>query len=94
MLWLIYKRPERTLCTLGDAIPSFLEEPDPYTEHCGVATRATIEASGTENLTWNEGEDRAWQPATTGWYQAASQTRWLFTMITYVQIQQISSTDS
>jgi hypothetical protein len=90
MLWLLYIRSEQTLCTLGDAIASFLEKPDPYTENCGVATKRSIEASEKRIGTWSEGQCRTWLPSTTGWYQAASLTRWLLTMITYVSTNDVS----
>lgn len=86
MLWLLFIRSEQTLCTLGDAVASFLEKPDPYTKKCGVATKKSIKTSEKGIRTWSEGQCRAWLPATTRWYQAASRTRWWLTMVTYVSI--------
>ncbi|KAF7502331.1 hypothetical protein GJ744_006019 [Endocarpon pusillum] len=86
MLWLLYIRPEQTLSTLGDAIASFLEKPDPHTKNCGVATKMSVQASEKRIDTWGEGECRAWLPATTRWYQAASLSRWLVTMTTSLLI--------
>jgi hypothetical protein len=46
MLWVIWSSQSVTLCTLGDAIASFLQHPDEVTKDCGVASCDSIICSG------------------------------------------------
>ncbi|KAK0627378.1 hypothetical protein B0T14DRAFT_563186 [Immersiella caudata] len=77
ILWVIYHNKTCVLIvTLGDAIASFLEEPDPYTKNFGVATKASI----TKNLIGGsfQGQGRAlnWEKKAVLWWHAVEPETW------------------
>lgn len=65
---------------LGDAIASFLEIPDIYTENVGITSMRNIKHSG---KTWSMSQGRRvpWQPSRMSWREAASARRWTFVII-------------
>ncbi|KAF8864403.1 hypothetical protein BDZ45DRAFT_797496 [Acephala macrosclerotiorum] len=71
-------RSEHTLCTLGDAIASFLEFPDPHTNAIGLSSKESLKP--TRN--WPHTGTFEWHLRLIRWFRAASFWRWLFTMIT------------
>jgi hypothetical protein len=76
--WL-YKHRQKPLCTIGDAICSFLKEQDQYTADFGIATRSSFqkksawEADAAQSIQWHSRRVR--------WYAAASKRRWIFTTL-------------
>ncbi|KAE8454592.1 hypothetical protein EG329_000215 [Mollisiaceae sp. DMI_Dod_QoI] len=78
IFWVIWYRSEHSLCTLGDAIASFLESPDPHTKSLGLVSKDSI-----INLDdWQNGGTIEWRPRSIRWLHAASLRRWVFTMTT------------
>jgi hypothetical protein len=66
-----------TLVTVGDAIASFLESRDRWTEHMSLATKDDFENG-------NPGMPRTWEPRRRFWYQLVSWQRWLLSTSMYV----------
>jgi hypothetical protein len=64
------------LCTLGDAIASFLEVPDSCTSSLGIVSRHDVE--GLQN--WDSRGVIKWRPTSIKWYSASSNRRWIFAM--------------
>lgn len=77
LLVTLWKR-EPTLSILGDAIASFLSQPDEYTKHLGITSKGDIIRS---DKSWSGGKGRAllWDSRPSRWYSAASNRRWVFT---------------
>lgn len=75
---LIFKHS--TLCTLGDAIASFLEIPDHTTIDLGIISWFEFKEV---NKVWSGIKAVKWHPRRFRWYQAASNYRWASTMIMY-----------
>lgn len=71
-----------TLVTIGDAIQSFLEMPDPSTEGCCLLARDNI------GQQWKDGstpQPLHWQPPKREpFYLACSRRRWIYSIVTYV----------
>lgn len=78
----LWRLNEQTLVTIGDAVKSFLREPDPSTEDCCLMSRRNIKT------VWNVPEARLNQRFEPGkrrpWFSACSLRRWLFSMFLYV----------
>ncbi|MCJ1462219.1 hypothetical protein MMC07_000819 [Pseudocyphellaria aurata] len=76
MLW----KREPTLSILGDAIASFLSQPDEYTKNLGITSRMDIVRS---NKDWSGGKGVClkWQSRPNRWLAAATNRRWMFTVI-------------
>lgn len=74
---------KQNLYTLGDAISSFMREPDPRTEGLCLATRYNFQSKRSwknrlvKRRTTPEREPRAWTESVTRWRQAASLQRWI-----------------
>ena len=69
---------ETTLCTLGDAVSSFLQEPDRYTAHMGLVERSSLATK--QIWTAEAAEPIVWRPRRRRWYSAASTRRWVFAL--------------
>lgn len=76
---------EQPLCTLGDAIASFMREPDDTTKGMSTATRHDFQASmfsgksrrskkPSIHVAW----PRQWYPGSNKWRHAVSSERWLW----------------
>lgn len=65
------KESSQSLATLGDAIASFLNEPDPFTKDICLADRQFFRDGG-----W-EAKTMTWEPEPHRWFRGASRTRWL-----------------
>ncbi len=82
IVWLLYGRSQHTICTLGDAIASFLETPDTTTSKFGVATSHSLtRIVGTSRKEAKAGP-QMWLPKDIRWFNAGSKGRWWFTMTT------------
>ncbi|KAL8635766.1 MAG: hypothetical protein Q9228_006781, partial [Teloschistes exilis] len=71
MLLMIYQRDSEPLVTLGDAVASFLDEPDCTTRDNCVTTKYHF-----MNGTWTKGS-KPWETQEHRWFKAASRKRWL-----------------
>jgi hypothetical protein len=67
------------LCTLGDAMASFLEHPDETTINLG--NTSLTDFTKDNEIFWNEIRGMRWQAKVFRWYQAASNRRWLVAML-------------
>ncbi|KAF1992466.1 hypothetical protein K402DRAFT_6888 [Aulographum hederae CBS 113979] len=76
VLWVIWTRREQSICTLGDAIASFLEIPDEHTRATGVATKSTIEGLEKRDAI-KAGEAVRWTPTRIRWWRASTARRWI-----------------
>jgi hypothetical protein len=63
-----------TLVTMGDAISSFLDDPDPTTAGACLATKADVQK---DRLVWKDEGGKRWVPKREYWFRAASVKRWL-----------------
>lgn len=87
MLWTVCRQNSPTLVTVGDAIASFLDSPDPYTQGRCLTSKAAV---GHGPLRWKlEGSKRpntrppalAYDaPIRRRWFTAASARRWIISM--------------
>ena len=74
MLLTWWKLRTPTLVTIGDAVVSFLDDPDPTTKGICLATKADIQkAKGA----WIDQGAKRWVPHRHLWFRAASIKRWL-----------------
>lgn len=71
MGYIAWKQP-MNLVTLGDAVTSFLDKPDPTTEGNCLSGKTRFQKS----KDWDQVEMR-WEPQTRYWFYAASKKRWL-----------------
>ena len=83
ILWVIYGSREPTLCTLGDAIASFLEFPDEVTENFGLADKESI-AGPSATVLAKRGETFSWNPKSNQWWRASTKGRWITAAVWYV----------
>lgn len=67
------------LCTLSDAIASFLEHPDETTNNLRISS--LLDFKKNDEIAWNILKGTKWQPREFRWYQAATNRRWLITML-------------
>jgi hypothetical protein len=67
------------LCTLGDAIASFLEIPDYTTRNLGIVSWFQLDP---DDISWSDIRSVKWQPSKFRWYQATSSRRRLLTVVT------------
>ena len=72
MILTFVKLREPTLVTIGDAIASFLDEPDPTTAGICLSTREDIRKGK-----WKNQPAKQWVPKRHFWFKAASIKRWL-----------------
>ncbi len=73
-----YNRYTEPLATPGDAVMSFLRNPDVHTE--GMSTKSKDEIlQGTH---WSS-RPKIWDPQRARWYRAASRRRWLVVLTLY-----------
>lgn len=82
LLVVVLRLNHATLVTIGDAIESFIRNPDPYTEDCCLMSSRNVDTL------WRSPETRAsqkWQPRRREpWYSACSRRRWLFSIFLYL----------
>lgn len=73
MIWVAFEGGPRPLVTVGDAIASFLKEPDPTTKNICLADKDffRLRKGG-----W-QATSLTWRPKRHRWYRAASMKRWL-----------------
>lgn len=71
-----YTRKSELLVTAGDAVVSFLQNPDLHTQ--GMSTRSKQEIQ--QGVNWNS-EPRRWKTQKQRWYRAASLRRWRTALI-------------
>lgn len=71
MVYTLTGERSQPLLTVGDAIASFLNEPDPTTKHICLADRFFFQKKG-----W-QAKMLTWKPERHRWYRAASIMRWL-----------------
>ena len=77
------------LITIGDAIASFLDEPDPTTKGLGAISARDVQGewSRQKSLQWLErGQDHVWHPRERRFFAGAAKSRWAITMTRYVQL--------
>jgi hypothetical protein len=67
-----WKLNEPTLVTIGDAVASFLKDPDPTTEGICLSTKMDI-----QKKKWKLQTAKPWAPKKHFWFRAASVKRWL-----------------
>jgi len=75
----VWKLKEPTLVTIGDAVASFLYDPDPTTKGICLSTKSDI-----QNDRWKLQPAKPWNPTRHFWFRAASVKRWLICNILYV----------
>ncbi|KAH6649907.1 hypothetical protein F5144DRAFT_522677 [Chaetomium tenue] len=75
---LLFKRPSsfRPLATLGDAIASFLEDPDPTTQGACLLSKTDIWRGR-----WPLEAAKYWVPQTHYWFRSVSLPRWIGTFL-------------
>ncbi|KAH7326306.1 hypothetical protein B0I35DRAFT_422380 [Stachybotrys elegans] len=61
----------KPLATLGDAIQSFLSDPDPLTQDACLLTKSDIKSGK-----WGERQAKVWKAETHRWMQTPSMARW------------------
>ncbi|KAF8241402.1 hypothetical protein K440DRAFT_591950 [Wilcoxina mikolae CBS 423.85] len=71
------------LATIGDAIQSFMREPDPYTSGICYAGKSYIVGQSKFNLPWHTGRPRPsqWRSEGYRWWKVASLTRWIGSIV-------------
>jgi len=72
MVLTFWKLREPTLVTIGDAVASFLEQPDPTTAGICLSTKRDIVKGE-----WKKKIEKRWVPKRHFWFRAASIKRWL-----------------
>ncbi|KUJ12911.1 uncharacterized protein LY89DRAFT_721741 [Mollisia scopiformis] len=72
MILTALKINEPTLVTIGDAIASFLQEPDPTTEGLCLSNKIDF-----QNKKWALRTPKQWKPKKHFWFRPASVKRWL-----------------
>lgn len=72
MILTVWKLKEPTLVTIGDAVSSFLREPDTTTRGICLASKQDI-----QNNRWKLQPAKPWTPKKHFWFRAASVKRWL-----------------
>ena len=72
MIMLLLRQQAKPLVTLGDAVESFLETPDPTTENMCLADRSEFSAK----KPWSAASD-SYEPRQLRWFASASWKRWL-----------------
>ncbi|KIW14026.1 hypothetical protein PV08_06807 [Exophiala spinifera] len=85
MLFVAYRLRDTPLITMGDAVESFLNEPDRTTEGRCLLTRQEVIKLERMKQDWNLRKTRTTQPKTARpraarWFEAASWLRWCLTM--------------
>lgn len=70
---IVWTRDQKPLVTLGDAIASFLEKPDPNTAGCCIFGKLRFET----NHHWHP-LALGWAAESNSWFRAASKRRWFF----------------
>ena len=72
MIMLLLRQQAKPLVTLGDAVESFLETPDPTTENMCLADKSEFSAK----KPWSAASD-SYEPRQLRWFASASWKRWL-----------------
>lgn len=85
MLFVAYRLKDTPLITMGDAVESFLNEPDRTTEGRCLLTKQEVVKLARMKQDWNLRKTRTTQPKTARlrpakWFEAASWLRWCLTM--------------
>lgn len=79
---LLLARFDNPLVTLGDALASFLRDPDPTTRHNGLLTKENLR---TNMGGWGFTEGKYWVPQRDHrWFRSASLTQWLVAGIWWI----------
>jgi hypothetical protein len=85
MFWTVFGQKSPTLVTVGDALASFLDSPDPLTEGRCLTSKVDIDREGP--LRWHLSSPDTRPPAIAyhapirhRWFAAASTRRWLISM--------------
>lgn len=73
MICVVLGEISQPLVTVGDAIASFLREPDPHTKNVCLAGKDVFRQRGRQ---W-QGKPLTWKTERHRWFRAASITRWL-----------------
>lgn len=68
----VWKLKEPTLVTIGDAVASFLYDPDPTTAGICLSSKSSIQSNK-----WKLQPAKPWNPKRHFWFRAASIKRWL-----------------
>ncbi|KFA64070.1 hypothetical protein S40285_06739 [Stachybotrys chlorohalonatus IBT 40285] len=69
----------KPLITLGDAIASFLVEPDPTTEDCCLMSKADAKSGQ-----WERAQFKQWTPESYRWVQTPSIVRWAIWAVCWI----------
>ncbi|KAH7149681.1 hypothetical protein B0J13DRAFT_312580 [Dactylonectria estremocensis] len=69
----------KPLVTLGDALSSFLEDPDPTTQEACMMTKSDIKKGS-----WGQREAKFWTPNSYHWMSTPSVQRWAVWLLTYL----------
>ncbi|KAF8532068.1 hypothetical protein BDD12DRAFT_766134 [Trichophaea hybrida] len=79
MLLVFFQRDFYPLATIGDAIQSFMREPDPCTSGICYAGKPYIEGQSKLHQPWNTGRLRPlkWRQNKYRWWKVASLTKWI-----------------
>lgn len=82
MLLVFFERDFYPLATIGDAIQSFMQEPDPYTSGICYAGKSYIEGQTKLHRPWNTGKQAPtkWESGGHRWWKVASLRRWIATI--------------
>jgi len=81
MLYVAFGAFQDPLITIGDAVSSFLENPDRTTKSMCITTKKDI-LFGKRGLGWWEVESpKVWKPMKRRWLNAASKSRWWMCML-------------
>ena len=79
MLWLAFGVKESPLMTMGDAVASFIQQPDPNTKNMCLASNEHIKRV---RKNWNAlATQRQYNQQRRRWFAAASKTRWTICIV-------------
>lgn len=73
MAFTMWKYRESSMVTLGDAVSSFLERPDPYTKGMCIVTKKEIESG-----VWTTDQPKRWEDRRSFRLEAVGLRRWIF----------------
>jgi hypothetical protein len=73
-------KEDAPLTVLGDALSSFLRDPDDTTVPLSLLDERSLKADKKKDL-WTTYQPRIWTPRPKRWFHAASWRRWLFSFL-------------
>lgn len=76
LIWICFWLRRRPLLTIGDAVASFLERPDPWTNNMG-----TLEAASHAKQSSYEEVSKIWVGGRKRWFRAVRARRWILSSI-------------